>query len=296
MRGSRAIDCKSLRKQAADFARDLFDGERVRGRIEIVPVPNAGQRQMNGYPLSFSIYNRLPLRRETPAVIGAKFLDSLDALSRIDPLFSDWEVLDRPTWASLPLARTRIATIIENNVARDSDGRPKPESGYSAIGETNNAILSRIVTLTIQAGGVMMDEMTLRVRNILYPGDPLIVKYSGLFREAFLATSAIWGPTWATVAAHWMDYWKKPIVPGAPLFPHTLFHIPWIVYLSPALAMRFPLPPEISTRRMPDGALLLTATEEPFNPTSPEHLRRALILAEAMMARAEEGATDTYSP
>jgi hypothetical protein len=242
---------------------------------------------MNGYPLSFSIYNR-----QTPAVIGAKFLDSLDALSRIDPLFSDWSVLDRPAWAPLPLARTRIATIVENNVVRDRYGQREPEFGYGAIGETNNAVLSRIVTLTVQAGGVIMDEMILRVGNILYPGDPLIVKYSGLFREAFLATSAIWRPTWATVAAHWMDYWKKPIVPAAPLFPHTLFHIPWIVYLSPALAMRFPLPPEISTRRMPDGALLLTATEEPFNPTSPEHLRRALILAEAMMAWVERNLAD----
>src|SRR5262249_32959338 len=125
-----------------------------------------GQSQMNGPPLSFTICNRLPLRQETPAVIGAKFLDSLDALSRIDPLFSDWSVLDRPKWASLPLARTRIATIIENNVARDHDGRPEPESGYGATGETNNAILSRIVTLTVQAGGMMIDEMTLRVGSI----------------------------------------------------------------------------------------------------------------------------------
>ncbi|MGA8650058.1 MAG: hypothetical protein WB677_05455 [Xanthobacteraceae bacterium] len=233
--------------------------------------------------MSFSIYNRLPLRRETPAVIGAKFLDSLDALSRIDPLFTDWNVLDRPAWASLPLARPRIAAIIENNVARDRYGQPKPKSGYSAIGETNNAILSRIVTLTVQAGGVMMDEMMLRVGDFLYPHDPLIVKYSGLFREAFLTTGAIWRPTWTTVAARWMDYWKKPIVPGAPVFPSSFFHIPWIVYLSPALAVRFPLSAEISSKYMPDGGLLLTATEEPFDPTSPEHLRRALILAEAMM-------------
>jgi hypothetical protein len=239
---------------------------------------------MNGRPLSFSIYHRLPLRRETPAVIGAKFVDSLDALSRIDPFFTDWNVLDRPEWASLPLVRTRIAPIIENNVARDRDGQPKPESGYSAVGETNNAILSRIVTLRVQAGGVVMDEMMLQVGDFLYPSDPLIVKYSGLFREAFLTTGAIWRPTWATVAARWMDYWKKPIVPGAPLFPQSLFHIPWIVHLSPELAMRFPLPPEIGTKRMPDGALLLIATEEPFDPTSPEHLRRALILAEAMLA------------
>jgi hypothetical protein len=239
---------------------------------------------MNGRPLRFSIYNRLPLRRETPALIAAKFLESLDALSRIDPLFADWSVLDRPSWASLPLARTRIATIIENNFARDRDGQPWPELGYSAVGETNNAILSRIATLRVQAGGAMMDEVTLRVGDIVYPGDPLIAKYSGLFREAFLAISAIWHPAWATAAASWMDYSTKPIVPGAPLFPQTFFHIPWIAYLSPSLAARFLLPPEINTKHMADGGLLLTATDEAFDPTSPEHLRRALILAEAMLA------------
>ena len=250
---------------------------------------------MNGRPLSFSIYGRLPLRRETPAVIGAKFVDSLDALSRLDPLFTDWNVLDRPTWVPL-LARTRIATIVENNVARGRHRQPEPESGYGAIGETNNANLSRIITLRVRAGGVNMDEMMLRVGDFLYPPDPLIVKYYGLFREAFLVTNTIWHPDWATLAVYWRNYWEKLIVPGAPVFPSSIFHIPSVVYLSPALAVRFPLHAEISTERMPDGGLLLKATEEPFNPTNPEHLRGALILAKAMMAWAGGGATDTLTP
>jgi hypothetical protein len=251
-----------------------------------------GDRWMNGYPLSFSIYSRLPLRYETPAVIGARFVASLDALSRIDPFFTDWNVLDRPKWVSLPLARTRMATIIENNVARGGDGQPEPESGYSAVSETNNARASRIVTLSAQAGGVNMDEMMLRVRDILFPGDPLIVKYSGLFREAFLVISAIWQPTWASLVVYANDYWKRPIVPGAPLFPQSMFHIPGIVYLSPALAPGFPLPAQIVTERMPDGGLLLNAAEEPFDPTNLEHLRRSLILAEALLAWVEQNLTN----
>lgn len=86
---------------------------------------------MNERPFRTGIYYGLPRRRETPAVIGAKFLHSLDALSRIDPLFAKWNVLDRPALASLPLAvaRPRIATIVENNVVRDDDGQPEPELG-----------------------------------------------------------------------------------------------------------------------------------------------------------------------
>ncbi len=35
-------------------------------------------------------------RVETPAAIGAKFLSTLDALSRIDPIFSDWIIVRFP--------------------------------------------------------------------------------------------------------------------------------------------------------------------------------------------------------
>src|SRR5262249_391402 len=118
-------------------------------------------------------------------VIGAKFLRSLDALSLIDPLFAKWDVLDRPAMDSLPLAvaRPRIATIVENNVIRNDFDQPEPSSGYSAIGVTDTAFPSRIVTLSVRGGGLVRDEMMLNVGDFLYPTDPLIVKYTP-FREA----------------------------------------------------------------------------------------------------------------
>jgi len=246
---------------------------------------------MNEHPFRFSIYYEVPRRGETPAVIGAKFLRTLDALSRIDPLLATWKVLDRPTLASLPLAdaRPRIAAIVENFVVLDGAGQPEPESGYTAIGVTDSAIPSRIVTFRVHAGGLVRDEMMLCVGGILHPTDPLIVKYS-LFRGALLATSAIWQPTWACVAATRRGgHSEEPIHPGAALFPASVFRIPWIAYLSPALAVGFPLPAEIRAERVPDGGLLLTVTDEPFDPTNPEHLRRARTLAEIMIARVGGG-------
>jgi hypothetical protein len=126
--------------------------------------------------------------------------------------------------------------------------------------------------------------MMLDVGDFLYPTDPMIMKYN-VFREALLATSAIWQPTWASVAAFRGDYAEAPIVPGAPLFPYSAFHIPWIAYLSPARGVGFAPPAQLRTERAPDGGLLLTVTEEPLDPANPEHLRRALILAETMIAR-----------
>jgi hypothetical protein len=243
---------------------------------------------MNENPFRFSIYYEMPRRGETPAIIGAKFLQTLDSLSRIDPHLARWKVLDRPTMASLPLAeaRPRIAAIIENFAVRDDEDQPEPESGYWAIGVTDAAIPSRIVEFSVRGGGLIRDEMMLHVGGILHPTDPLIVKYN-LFCGALLATSTIWQPTWACVAATRNGgYSEEPIAPGTALFPASVFRIPWMAYVSPTRAEGFPPPVGIDNERAPDGGLLFTVTREPFKPTNPEHLQGARILAETMIAHA----------
>jgi hypothetical protein len=77
-----------------------------------------------------------------------------------------------------------------------------------------------------------------------------------------------------------MYYWKGPIVPGAPVIRHNPFFVTWIAYLSPAVAQ-----PGLLTESTPDGGLLMSATEERFDPANAEHLRRARIIAETMIAR-----------
>jgi hypothetical protein len=69
---------------------------------------------MNEQLFRYSVYLKLAQRREMPAEIGQKFLDSLDALSAIDPLFTPWKVIDFAAVAKLPLAaaRSRIAAIV----------------------------------------------------------------------------------------------------------------------------------------------------------------------------------------
>jgi hypothetical protein len=75
------------------------------------------------------------------------------------------------------------------------------------------------------------------------------------------------------------------MIPAEPTFPESIFHIPWIAYLSAPLASGIELPSEIRTERMPDAGLLMVATEERLDPEIPEHARRARILAETMIAR-----------
>jgi hypothetical protein len=246
---------------------------------------------MNKDALHYSVRSSLPAGPEKPAAIGAKFLNTLDALTRFDPLFANWEVMDYLRRASVPLAtaRARIAAIIENNVQRDDWRRPQPDQGYTAGALTDATDGSRMMHLTINVGGQKKGGDTW-----LHPGDHYdsppdlsIVTYP-MFKAALLAINAIWPPLFAWANAFKSDYWETPLFPGAPLFPSSLFHFTWLGYLSAELADNVKLPPEIKTERTPDGGLLMTATEERIDPTNPEHWRRARILAETMVSRTGE--------
>jgi hypothetical protein len=230
-------------------------------------------------------------------------LNTLDALSRIDPIvFSSWQVMDYPAIDSLPLAmaRPRIAAIIDNNVSRDDFGKPEPDEGYRAGAYTGHGLSPRRMSLRINAGGTGAGETDLEAgEHDMFP-DPAIVTYP-VFKAALLAMNAIWPPVWACAYAFRSDFVKVPEsygggvqgyrleslprVPSHPTFRYSPFHITWLAYLSVPLAAGLEMPPEIQTERTPDGGLLMIATEQRLDPTDPEHLRRARILARTMIAR-----------
>jgi hypothetical protein len=111
---------------------------------------------MSELAFTYGIRFSLPKNPQSPASIGAKFVATLDALSRIDPtIFINWNVMDFPAMAQLPLetSRSRIAAIIEKNVERDDWDDPEPDGGYTANGFTADVARSRSIDLRIKAGG-----------------------------------------------------------------------------------------------------------------------------------------------
>ena len=243
---------------------------------------------MSEVTFNYSIRSELPFDSESPASIGAKFVETLDALSRVDPtVFTNWKVTDIPALTSQPLAvaRSHIAEIVENNVSRDDLSEPEPEyGGYWAFAFADKVVESRRVHLRVQTGGKSERTTLLQTGDWKVLPDPAIVTYP-IFRSALLAINAIWPPVWACAYAFKVDYFEVPLAPGAPLFPHTRFHIPWMGYLPASPTKPFVLPPpEIMTEGTPDGGLLMIATEDRLDPTNPEHLRRARIIAETMIA------------
>jgi hypothetical protein len=245
---------------------------------------------MNTPDFKYEIRSSLPPNPEAPDTLGAKFLNTLDALSRIAPkTFIDWQVIDFRAPPPIPLAlvRPRIAEIIETGVHRtDDESPPEPIFGYTAGAVTNSTSESRDLTLMISGGGKVIGGYTwLQTGEWKVSPDPLIVTYS-IFKAAILTINAIWPPSWACAYAYSKNYDTTLKTAEGSYFPYSIFNIPWIGYLSRQLATRLLLPPtEIITERTPDGGLLMIATEERLDPTNPEHLRRARIIAQTMIAR-----------
>jgi len=75
------------------------------------------------------------------------------------------------------------------------------------------------------------------------------------------------------------------MVPSDPTFKDSVFHIPWIAYPSTPLAAGVTLPREIITEHTPDGGHLMIATTDRLDPKNPEHLPRARLILETMLAR-----------
>jgi hypothetical protein len=243
---------------------------------------------------------------EKPALIGAKFLQTLDALGGIDPLLTGWQFTGawqipeehRSEFVPLADARKRIAEIVEAGVYIDDFNKACPEYGYSVHGVAGARGPHRVsfsVSTSHQSFDLSFGEHNLA-------SDMSIVKYP-LFKGALLAISATWDAQWACAQAFRNDVVKVPFdfgpgtpafridsapqVPLDPTFPKSIFHVPWIIYLSAERAAGLKLSPEMLTEHVSNGGLLMSATTDRLDPTNPDHVRRARILAETLIACTE---------
>jgi Immunity protein 52 len=230
-----------------------------------------------------------PRRPESADAVAEKFLRALDSLSRGDAFFRDWRIINsRGRW-SRPLAEVRaeFPAIVARNVVYDDEG-PAPEEGYHASAMLGELDSPKSAAFSVRSGGKLENYGKLEFGSWKVTPDPAIVTYAR-YRAALLAINNAWQPNWSCAYVFRLDYQKSPLFPGAPLFPYSRFHIPWIAYLSAPLTSGVQLPTEIQSERTPDGGLLMTATEQRLDPANPEHLRRARLLVDTMVRRAGAG-------
>src|SRR5215475_12384267 len=109
---------------------------------------------MTKLQFAYNIRFELPLQPESAAAVAAKFLKTLDSLSRIDALFTDWRIIDPQRRSSRPLAEVRpqVPGIVARNVARDEEG-PSPEEGYYASAAVGKFEDPKSAGFSVHAGG-----------------------------------------------------------------------------------------------------------------------------------------------
>lgn len=264
---------------------------------------------------TYSLRSEWHGRVETPSAIGVKYASMLDALSRVNSIFDNWVLSDFPNPSSgdvvtdclnvkfvpLDIARSRITQLVENNVVLDDARQPNPTEGYTGIARAGEFNDPRTAHMRLEAGGRGDGGTDLEFGRRLEPTDPTIVSYR-MYKAALLAINAVWRPRWACAFAFRIDTISVPrveVAPGVvgtridsavsvpldPTFPYSVFHIPWIAYLSAEDAIGVTLPRAIFTERTVDGGLLMSATTDRLDPMNPEHARQARILADLMIAR-----------
>ncbi len=255
---------------------------------------------MSAPSYEYFIRSRWSGRVETASDVGIKFLKTLDVLSSIDPIFAEWTMTDMRNLSSLSLqkARPRITDVIEDNIARDDFDEPSPDYGYSACARAGRFKDPRSANFRLEAGGSISNGTKLEFAEYNVAPDLTVVTYP-IFKAVLLAINEIWCAPWACAQVFRSDYDESLTdlggvqatriesvmqVPTDLAFPGSIFHIPWIGYLSAELASGLKLAPEILIEHTSDGGLLMSATTERFDPTNPEHLRRARVIAEALIA------------
>ena len=215
-------------------------------------------------------------RAETPDELAARFLRMIDALKKIDPVFSLWTCGGMRS-LDFEKIRDRYAEEIAAGLSRSDWGEPTPVYGYWFAATTRDVPRERYFVVRCHAGGTVKEffpnSIILETSSLanLKP-DPSVVSYR-VFRPALLAIVDVWNP------AHAGAYSQQLIEKYG---GNSYFSAAWIQYLSPWLAEKITPPSTVLAEHLPNGGLLMSATTETFDIDNPAHLAAAQDMAAAM--------------
>jgi Immunity protein 52 len=204
-------------------------------------------------------------RREAPKSIATRFLNLVDRLTAIDPVFDNWIYSLDEAPVMLDTLRDEMEAVVERHVSRADDGAPVPINGYSAAVVNSLRFEPRRVSIYVRAGAWYLAPYLTNYIDIgtsrKAAADPALVTYP-IFRAALLALAETFETTWcAAYPRDIMIHWKT----GS-------FRLGWMSYVSPRFAPLVTPPATAIVEYRPNGALFMAATDETFVTTNPQHM------------------------
>jgi hypothetical protein len=234
-----------------------------------------------------------------PEGLAARYLDTLDRIELLHPALRGWSTSEEPEDREnpqydklevLPITQLRpvFGQWLARNAKRNDWGEHDTARGYwlSAANTDPDPSLAgnRAALLEIQ-GGQSQEEAHFEIGSYEGDADPEVVTYP-VFRGIVEALVAVWNPTWVNAKCSIWDQDRLPTPRGEPPFPYSGFQTPWISYLSAERSAGLGELPGLLVERTAAGGLLMSATEERFDPAIDAHLRRSRQIAEIMIERA----------
>jgi hypothetical protein len=181
-----------------------------------------------------------------------------------------------------------MSAIVETQAADfdEESGQPYKDSGYLLGGANGIFSAPDLVCLSLCVGSKYNGDNGgfLNVGSTGKGCDPKIATQI-LTKPVLLALADHWDVDWACAQAFSIDYEKTVTAPGVPPLPYTIFHIPWMAYLSAPLAVELDLPSEIVTECRPNGGLFMIGTPSLIDLSDPGQMRRAHIITQTLLDR-----------
>jgi len=220
-------------------------------------------------------------RRETPAALAARFVNLLDRLKAVDPVFGGWLWTDQDdeTVAFEEIKRD-LPAAIDTKITRDDDGDPEPIYGYRFYVYNSIEYQPRGLSIAVHGGcwsdsDLITNDVGISTAWYVDP-DPAMITFP-TFKGAVLATAETFDAIWCTAYSH--DLMMLGLRP-------SYYRLAWITYVGPRFAHLITPPSSAIVERRPDSGLLMAATDEVFSVSNPAHLAvaRDILAAVAPLA------------
>jgi hypothetical protein len=209
----------------------------------------------------------------------------LEGLAKAHPAFSRWNkqaysraAANKPAWAMPPDIGELTQVFERGRVHKDVPRVPWPGMGFH-VSAWNGRDPPHSAVLRINAGAdadlrSVPNTVDLRLKRA-GPDNADLINATTL-RPVLLSVATAWEPDYAVVVP-W-TYWPQAF--GDDGYPDL--RSGWMTYLAPRYAGCIIPPPAAIVELLPNGGMLLLATEERFDMENPAHLAVAAAVQAAL--------------
>jgi hypothetical protein len=217
-------------------------------------------------------------RAESTRDCAVRLAAMLEGFARAHPAFSQWNrkansraAANKPAWTMPPDIAELTAVFEKGRQFKDIPRTPWPEIGYR-VSAWNGRDPPYGASLSVWPGSYgasrsLPNRVDLSLKRAGPDNADLIS--TAVLKPALLSVATAWEPDYAVVVP-W-TYWPRSF--GDDGYP--ALRSGWMTYLAPRYASRITPPRAAIVESVPNGGMLLFATEEQFDIENPAHLAAA---------------------